>query len=126
MAVCVLIPAYNAEMTLGPVVRECVGLGYSVVLVDDGSCDHTADVAAGQQSVTILNHRVNHGKGKALRTGFQWALAHGFEAVVTIDADGQHDASALPGLVSAAEAGDADIMIASRFSQFVHAQAYRL
>jgi glycosyltransferase involved in cell wall biosynthesis len=117
MAVCILIPAYNAELTLGPVVRECVGLGYPVVVVDDGSLDGTAGVAAGE-AVKILRHRVNQGKGRALRTGFQWALEGGFDMVVTIDADGQHDASALPRLVAAAEAADADIMIASRFSQF--------
>jgi len=117
MAVCVLIPAYNAERTIRPVVRECIDLGYPVVLVDDGSLDGTAGIVAGL-AVTILTHRVNQGKGMALRTGFQWALEHGFEIIVTIDADGQHDASALPGLVAAAEAAAADIMIASRFSQF--------
>jgi glycosyltransferase involved in cell wall biosynthesis len=117
MAVCVLIPAYNAERTIGPVVQECVGLGYPVVLIDDGSSDHTAGVLAGQ-AVTVLIHRMNQGKGRALRTGFQWALDHGFDSIVTIDADGQHDASALPRLVAAAEAGGVDIMIASRFSQF--------
>ena len=117
MAACILIPAYNAERTVGPVVRECAGLGYPVVVVDDGSRDGTAEVVAGCRA-TLLRHETNRGKGRALRTGFQWALDNGFDAVVTIDADGQHDASSVPGLLAAADAGGVDIMIASRFSQF--------
>ena len=117
MAACILIPAYNAEQTIGPVVRECAGLGYQVVVVDDGSLDDTAGIVAGF-AVSLVRHEVNRGKGRALRTGFQWALDHGFDAVVTLDADGQHDASAVPRLVAAAVAGGVDIMIASRFSQF--------
>ena len=118
MAVCILIPAYNAELTIGAVVRECVALGYPVVVVDDGSRDATAGMVAGQQGVTLLAHGKNRGKGRALRTGFGWALDNGFEAVVTVDADGQHDASAVPRLVAAAREGSVDIMIASRFGQF--------
>lgn len=118
MAVCILIPAYNAEQTIGPVVGECAALGYPVVVVDDGSLDATAGVVAVQQGVTLLAHGKNKGKGAALKTGFVWALDNGFEAVVTIDADGQHDVSAVPRLVAAAKDGAVDIMIASRFSQF--------
>ncbi len=118
MAVCILIPAYNAEHTIGPVVRECVGLGYPVMVVDDGSLDNTSGVVGEQQGATLLTHGVNRGKGRALTTGFRWALEHGFSYVVTIDADGQHDVAAVPRLVAAAEADGVDIMIASRFSQF--------
>ena len=118
MAVCILIPAYNAEQTIGPVARECVALGYAVVVVDDGSRDATAKAAAGQQGVTLLAHERNRGKGRALKTGFEWALVHGFEAIVTVDADGQHDVSAVPRLVAAAREEGVDIMIASRFGQF--------
>jgi glycosyltransferase involved in cell wall biosynthesis len=125
MAVCILIPAYDAELTIGPVAAECAGLGYPVVVVDDGSCDATAGIVAGQPGVTLLTHDRNRGKGGALRTGFQWALEHGFDTVVTIDADGQHDVSAIPRLVAAAAAGSVDIMIASRFGQFAEMAGLR-
>ena len=120
MAVCILIPAYDAEMTIGPVVRECAALGYPVVVVDDGSHDATAAVVAAQRAsgITLLLHERNKGKGGALRTGFRWALDNGFEAVVTVDADGQHDCSAIPRLIDAARGGRYGILIASRHSQF--------
>jgi glycosyltransferase involved in cell wall biosynthesis len=120
VAVCILIPAYDAERSIGPVVRECAALGYPVVVVDDGSRDATAAVVAAQQlgGVTLLTHGRNRGKGGALRTGFRWALDNGFDAVVTVDADGQHDVSATPRLIAAARSGEFGILIASRHSQF--------
>lgn len=117
MAPCILIPAYNAEKTIGPVVRECLGFGYPVVVVDDGSLDATAAVVSALP-VTLLTHGTNRGKGVALKTGFQWAMENGCELLITVDADGQHDVSAIPRLVEAAGREGFDIMIASRYSQF--------
>lgn len=120
MAVCILIPAYDAERTIAPVVEECAALGYPVVVVDDGSRDATAAVVAALRvsGVTLLTHGRNRGKGGALRTGFRWALDNGFEEIVSVDADGQHDVSAIPRLIAAARSGEYDILIASRHSQF--------
>lgn len=117
MAACILIPAFNAERTISAVVRETLGQGLPVAVVDDGSTDDTAGLAAGLP-VTLLRHRQNLGKGAALKTGFAWAVASGFDAVVTIDADGQHDVSAIPKLVESAQSGKWGILIASRHSQF--------
>lgn len=117
MTYCILIPSYNAEKTLGAVAAECLGHGLPVVVVDDGSTDETARVAAALP-VTVLRHERNQGKGRALRTGFAWALGQGFDAVVTLDADGQHDASAVPRLCESASAGVFDLLIASRHTQF--------
>ncbi|MDD2580886.1 MAG: glycosyltransferase family 2 protein [Desulfuromonadaceae bacterium] len=117
MAACILIPAYNAEKTIPAVVRESLGQGLPVAVVDDGSNDGTAGLVAGLP-VTLLRHRQNLGKGAALKTGFAWAVASGFDAVVTVDADGQHDVSAIPSLVESAQSGKWGILIASRHSQF--------
>lgn len=117
MAACILIPAYNAEKTILPVVREALEHGLPVAVVDDGSTDDTAGVLAGLP-VTLLRHGQNLGKGAALKTGFAWAIASGFDAVVTVDADGQHDVSAIPRLVASAESGRWGILIASRHTQF--------
>ena len=116
MACCLVIPAYNAERTLGAVLAEVLLHGLPVLVVNDGSTDATAAVATGQP-VTLLNHPQNQGKGAALKTGFAWALAHGFSGVVTLDADGQHDPTAIPQLVATGEAGHG-IVLASRYSQF--------
>lgn len=117
MTVCILIPAYNAAKTILPVVRESLEHGLPVVMVDDGSTDTTAALVAGLP-VTLLRHQQNLGKGAALKTGFAWALESGFDAVVTIDADGQHDVAAIPRLVACARNGTWGILIASRHTQF--------
>jgi glycosyltransferase involved in cell wall biosynthesis len=112
-----LIPAYNAEKTILAVVSECLGHGLPVIVVDDGSVDDTS-VLVSELPVTMLCHEQNLGKGAALKTGFNWAIESGFDGVVTIDADGQHDVSAIPALIASAISGNWGILIASRHSQF--------
>ncbi|OGR25457.1 MAG: glycosyl transferase family 2 [Desulfuromonadaceae bacterium GWB2_53_15] len=117
MTYCILIPSFNAEKTLGAVVAECLDGGVPVVVVDDGSTDGTAFVVA-TLPVVILRHEHNQGKGRALRTGFAWALEQGFDAVITLDADGQHDVSAVSHLYEYARDNGIDLLIASRHTQF--------
>lgn len=117
MAACILIPAYNAALTVSGVVTECLTHNLAIVVVDDGSDDATAASLAGLP-ITLLRHQQNQGKGAALRTGFAWAVQQGYDAVVTLDADGQHDPTAIPHLIAAAEAGKYGCMLASRHSQF--------
>lgn len=117
MTYCILIPSFNAEKTLGAVASECLEMGVPVVVVDDGSTDETARVAASLP-VILLRHGYNQGKGRALRTGFAWALEQGFAAVVTLDADGQHDVGAVPRLYESARENGKDLLIASRHTQF--------
>jgi glycosyltransferase involved in cell wall biosynthesis len=117
VAACILIPAYNAEKTIPGVVQECLEHGLRVVVVDDGSVDATSAVVSGLP-VMQLRHERNLGKGAALKTGFAWAVASGYDAVVTVDADGQHDASAIPALIASARSGRWGILIASRHTQF--------
>lgn len=117
MTYCILIPAYNAEKTLEAVATECLGHGAAVVVVNDGSTDGTAKIAESLP-VTLLAHVSNQGKGRALRTGFDWALVHGYEAVITLDADGQHDVSAVERLYESARIDGFDLLIASRHAQF--------
>lgn len=117
MATCILIPAYNAGKTILAVVRESLEHGLPVVVVDDGSADETAALLSGLP-VTLLRHERNLGKGAALKTGFTWAVSSGFDGVVTMDADGQHEVSAVPALIAAARNAGWDILIASRHTQF--------
>ncbi len=117
LGICVIIPAYNAAGTITGVLREVLQAQVPVLVVNDGSFDSTATLVA-RLPVNIVSHRENLGKGAALKTGFAWALTHGFEGVITIDADGQHDASAIPLLAMTVRERGFDILIASRFSQF--------
>jgi len=98
-----VIPAHDEAPRVGPVVRGALE-ALPVVVVDDGSGDETADVAR-RAGATVLVQRPNQGKGAALRAGFRYALELGAEAVVTLDADGQHDPAEIPSLLAARLAG---------------------
>ena len=99
--VTIIIPCFNAGRRLDPVVRGALASGHPVVVVDDGSTDASGEIARAAGAEVILRHPRNQGKGAALRTGFRYALQQGAGAVLTIDADGQHDPMEIPALVAA-------------------------
>jgi glycosyltransferase involved in cell wall biosynthesis len=113
----VIIPALNAAGTLAAVVIDAVAQLQPVVVIDDGSADETGAVARGA-GATVIRHDLNRGKGGALKTGFQWALEHGFDGVITLDADGQHLASEIPRFVEERLRSDADLIIGGRAHLF--------
>jgi glycosyltransferase involved in cell wall biosynthesis len=124
--VCILIPAYNAEVTLRAVLDECLVHGLPLVVVDDGSTDGTACILDGLP-VTLLAHSVNRGKGAALKTGFDWAIKQQvYDGVITLDADGQHDPTAIPRLLAEADKKGYDCLLASRHSQFEEMAGLRM
>jgi glycosyltransferase involved in cell wall biosynthesis len=94
-----LIPGYNEGPRIAEVVRGA-SAHLPVLVVDDGSADDTADVARAA-GATVIEQRPNQGKGAALRAGFRQALADGADAVLTLDADGQHDPAEIPAFLSA-------------------------
>ena len=116
MKVVAIIPALNAEHTVGRVVAEARRHIEPVVVVDDGSSDATGEVARAVGAI-VLRHDVNRGKGGALKTGFSWALEQGYDAVITLDADGQHLAGEIPKFL---EVEDADLVIGGRAHLFEH------
>lgn len=83
-----IIPAYNEAARIAPVITA-TGAHLPVLVVDDGSGDATASLAEAQ-GATVLRQVPNQGKGAALRAGFRYALEHGYDAAITLDADGQH------------------------------------
>lgn len=107
-----LIPAWNEAGRIGPVV-EAARAHLPVLVVDDGSEDETP-VVAEAAGATVVRHSRNRGKGVALMTGFAWALERGYGAVITLDADGQHDPSEIPVFLAAYGAGGEDLIIGRR------------
>lgn len=110
-----LMPAYNEEDMVGVVVRRILQQvpGIDVLVVDDGSTDATALVArrAGAQVLTLP---YNLGVGGAIRVGYRFASRRTYDAVVQIDADGQHDPGDVPRLLAALD--DADFVVGARFA----------
>ncbi len=94
-----LVPAHDEAPRIAAVVRGA-SAHLPVLVVDDGSADDTAAIARGA-GAEVLEQRPNAGKGAALRAGFRWALDAGFEGVVTLDGDGQHDPAEIPSLLAA-------------------------
>jgi hypothetical protein len=111
-----IIPAYNESGRIGKVVSEVRSVlpSAKVVVIDDCSSDATAAeaVAAG---ASVLPHVVNLGYGAALETGYLYAVRNGFDVVCQMDADGQHLASELPVILAPVLAGDADLVLGSRY-----------
>ena len=108
------IPAYNEEATIGSVVLKARKHVDEVIVIDDGSADATSEVArlAGAK---VIRHENNLGKGAALKAAFDWASKANADVLVTLDADGQHNADEIPSLVRPIFAGEADVAIGSRF-----------
>ena len=107
-----LIPGYNEAAHIAEVVTGAQA-HLPVLVVDDGSGDDTAD-RAERAGATVLRQTPNQGKGTALRTGFRWALDVEYEAVVTLDADGQHDPTEIPKFLDAHAERGADLIIGAR------------
>ena len=107
-----VIPAFQAAPTLDAVVRATVAY-LPVLVVDDGSTDDTSAVgrAAG---ASVLRQQPNQGKGAALRLGFRHALENGAEAVLTLDADGQHDPACAPDFLEAWRTKGAPLIVGRR------------
>ncbi|MEI6634092.1 MAG: glycosyltransferase family 2 protein [Chlamydiota bacterium] len=116
MKVCALIPAFNEEARVTAVVIGARRHLPKVIVVDDGSDDATA-AAAEKAGAEVIRHPVNRGKGAGLKTGMERAFGEGFNAVLILDADGQHKADEIPLFIRAAEETGADIVVGSRMGK---------
>lgn len=111
---CVVVPAFNESSVLREVLADLGGYFGTVIVVDDGSTDATADVARAAGAI-VVRHGVNLGQGAALQTGFDFALRRrGVEYVVTFDADGQHAAADAHRLLAQCRKDGLDVVLGSR------------
>jgi glycosyltransferase involved in cell wall biosynthesis len=113
LTICALIAAFNEEETIAAVVAGVRPYASAVLVVDDGSSDRTAERATDAGAI-VIRHERNQGKGRALRTGLERALASPITHVLFIDGDLQHDPQDVPRLLDAAERTGCDLVIAER------------
>lgn len=111
----IVMPAFNEEATVATVIAEVRAAlpTVGILVVDDGSTDRTAEEVRAAGAL-VARFPFNVGVGGAMRLGFQFAVENHYEAVVQVDADGQHDPTGVPALVAALD--DADIVIGARFA----------
>ncbi len=114
--VLILIPAYREAPVIGRVIEDVrtTRPDVDIVVIDDASPDRTGAIAR-EAGVPVLTLPVNLGIGGAVQTGFKYAVAHGYDAVVQVDGDGQHDPQELATVLGPLRAGKADVVIGSRF-----------
>ncbi|MBI1969289.1 glycosyltransferase family 2 protein [Candidatus Woesearchaeota archaeon] len=111
----IIIPAFNEGKKIGEVVASIRQEGYAnLVVVDDGSKDKTAAVAAARGAI-VLRHMINRGQGAALKTGIEYALQHGADIIVTFDADGQHHPQDIQHMIAPVAQGKIAVTLGSRF-----------
>ena len=110
---CAILPALNASATVGRLIERVRQLGLDPIVINDGSTDETVQVATAA-GARVISHVSNQGKGLALRSGFAFALQAGYDAVVTLDSDGQHDPEDIPRLLEVCRAQQASIVVGHR------------
>jgi glycosyltransferase involved in cell wall biosynthesis len=112
-----IVPALNEEETVGRVIDEIRAFdpGFDIVVVDDGSVDRTAGVAA-DRGAFVLRLPFNLGIGGAMQTGYRFAFERSYDIAVQIDGDGQHDPQQLPAILAPVLSGEADLCVGSRFT----------
>lgn len=120
MNIFIVIPVYNEEKHVKAVLKDVSKHGLPIVIVDDGSTDRTSDILLrftnhGSQ-ITKLTHKVNLGKGAAMKTGADYAIAHCADAVIFMDSDNQHKANDIPKFVKALNSRKYDVVFGSRVS----------
>lgn len=113
MRICVIIPTFNEAREISGIIKALTAKKLDVVVVDDGSRDRTPQLAAAA-GATVIQNTKNEGKGAALIKGFHYALKNEFDAVMTMDGDGQHSPDDVDGFIKAAESSEAHLFIGNR------------
>jgi glycosyltransferase involved in cell wall biosynthesis len=120
-----IVPAFNEEASVGRVIDEIRAFdpGFEIAVIDDGSTDRTAGVAA-DRGAYVIRLPFNLGIGGAVQTGYRFAFERAYDVAVQVDGDGQHDPAELPKILAPVLSGEADLVVGSRFASNT-AAAYR-
>lgn len=111
---CVIIPTYNNENTLEDVLKDVAMFSKNIIVVNDGSDKKTKEILSKYNSLKIINHQKNKGKGAALISGFRVAAEKGYEYAITIDSDGQHKPEEISLFIDAVKKNPGSLIIGSR------------
>jgi len=114
MKTLVIIPAYNEAENIVRVVEELSSYGYDYVVINDGSADDTASICT-KHGYHLIDMPVNVGLTGVVQTGMKYAYKHGYDCVVQLDGDGQHDPQYLSAMIDCMAQNENDIVIGSRF-----------
>lgn len=115
MRICVIIPAYNEEKAIQDLVISVKKYAPDILVINDGSTDKTEELAKAAGAV-VLTFKNNAGKGKVVKDGFDYALQNNYDAVIMMDADGQHSPGDLPGIIDAAAPPKVGIVVGNRMA----------
>ena len=107
MRTLVAIPVYNEQKYVESVLKEVGRYAQDILVIDDGSTDETPLLLA-RQPVEVIRHAVNRGYGRCIRDAFRWATCYGYDWLITMDCDLQHEPASLPEFEAAIRANDAD------------------
>lgn len=125
MNACIIIPTFNESKEISRLIKEIKERKLFVLVVDDGSCDNTPQIATYAGAV-VLRNEVNQGKGACLKRGFSYALENNFDAVVTMDGDGQHLPEDLFHFIHVAEGSKSDMFVGNRMLKTKNMPAIRI
>ncbi|MFW9997795.1 MAG: glycosyltransferase family 2 protein [Candidatus Odinarchaeota archaeon] len=110
----IVIPAFNEAETIDKVIKEVQDYGDRIIVIDDGSTDGTAEIARNLGAEMIIHNR-NLGLGQTMKDGINKAVEYNPDIIITIDADGQYEASEIPNLVYLIREKNSDLALGSRF-----------
>jgi glycosyltransferase involved in cell wall biosynthesis len=116
MKTCVIIPSYNEEKEIDKLVRAIIKQGLVVLVIDDGSQDNTSRFAQ-QAGALVIKNKTNEGKGASLAKGFKYALENNFDAVITMDGDGQHSPNDVHLFLEVAACSNSVILVGNRMQK---------
>lgn len=116
MNIQIVMPGFNESTRIKKVLSDLDDKGYKVIFVDDGSSDNTKLIISDSKfkNVKLIEHKINLGKGAALKTGCEYAFSHGADAVILMDSDGQHSVNDLSKFIEKLESQKFDVIFGSR------------
>ena len=113
MRICVIIPTYNESRAIAGLINQITKLGLEVIIIDDGSVDDTVKIATACGAKVLTNLK-NMGKGASLIKGYSFALKQGFDAVISMDGDGQHSPEDLLAFIQKAQVSQSALIVGNR------------
>jgi len=125
MRTCVIIPTFNESKAIAGLISRIRQLGLEAIVIDDGSSDDTVEIAQACGAI-VLRNESNLGKGASLIKGYNYAIAQGFDAVISMDGDGQHSCDDIQAFIRKAENSQSAIIVGNRMAMTKNMPALRI